>query len=151
MIDTQFILALAVLIVIGLICGYTAKTYKNRSHKTWFFLGLFFGLLALIVLLALPKKELKEVTTPSFAKTPLKTNDYIATETPPKTKALPMISLSWYYLTTEQEQQGPMSFKKLKNAFLDEKINESNYVWNESLEDWKTLTELPEYLDILKE
>lgn len=152
--DSNFLLALLVLVFIGMLCGYSAKVYKNRNYKTWFFLGFFFGLLALIVLLALPKKQLKEALQPVCDKNSL--NKALSTREDEKislnpSSALPMILKTWYYLSSDEKQIGPISFQKLKNALLTDEIHDRSYVWNESLDNWVRLSDLPEYLEILKE
>jgi hypothetical protein len=152
-IDKSFILGLCILFVIGMICGHVAKTYKNRHYKLWFVLGMLFGILSLIALAIMPKKKkLKEATV-----SPLKTSQAskprlskIEEKTLTHSNPLPMITNQWYYLNDENEQMGPISFQRLKDAYIQEEVKSSSYVWNEALKDWKTLNELPDYLDILK-
>lgn len=43
-----------------------------------------------------------------------------------------------------------MSFYALKSAWNSDEIDATAYVWNENMEDWKTLEELPETLEIIK-
>lgn len=152
-IDKSFILGLCILFVIGMICGHVAKTYKNRDYKLWFVLGMLFGILSLIALAIMPKKKRLKEATASPLKAPqtskLRPSKVEAKDLMPSTP-LPMITNQWYYLSDENEQIGPISFQRLKDAYIQEKVKNSNYVWNEALKDWKTLNELPDYLDILK-
>ena len=56
-IDMEFlILFLVYALIFGSICAYLAGE-KGRSGGSWFFLGLVFGILALLVLIALPSEQ----------------------------------------------------------------------------------------------
>lgn len=46
------LLGLIQMAIIGVACGYIAKT-KGRSEKVWFVLGLIFGIFALTIILIL--------------------------------------------------------------------------------------------------
>ncbi len=52
--------------ILGVLCAYLAGE-KGRSGGSWFFLGLIFGILALLVLIGLPSEDRSstEVSRPS--------------------------------------------------------------------------------------
>lgn len=128
------------------------KNKKNRSFLAGMLLGFFLGFMGLVIAYLLPKKEIKEAPAegPSL--------DTVSIETTPPSPlvtydepALPMITNLWYFLTEENKQIGPMSFQKLKSSYWGKTLLDSNYVWNEGLENWTKLSDLPDYLDIIKD
>ena len=151
--DSSVLLGGAILLVMGMICGHTAKTYKNRDYRLWFVLGMLFGLISLIILYIMPaKKKLTEAVQANSTST--KANPSVTNAEALKIanmNPLPMITNQWYYLDSDNTQVGPLSFQRLKDSYLDGTLSDTNYVWNEDLSEWKKLSELPEYLDILKE
>ena len=50
------IIGLVIAIIIGIICASIASS-KKRSGVGWFFGGLFLGLIGLIIIACLPKKD----------------------------------------------------------------------------------------------
>ncbi len=49
----------------------------------------------------------------------------------------------WYYMANG-DTQGPVDFEKLKELYRDRVITLSSFVWNPDMEDWKTLSAVPE-------
>lgn len=62
---------------------------------------------------------------------------------PPSLEAKPALSY-WYYLDGDN-QVGPMSLEALKKAFIEDKVQDSTYVWSEELPDWQPLDQLNIY------
>ena len=124
----QTLLTLAIGAVFGAACSYYAKQ-RGRDATTWFFIGLFFGLIALILLFILPnKKAAEEAPAPIVEILTPKIN------TP---------TLFWYYLDAGNNQFGPMSFDALQAAAKDNKVTDQTYVWNEKMDNWKIFGEIP--------
>ncbi len=120
-------------VLIGCFCSYTAKQ-KGRDHLIWFFLGLFFGIFGLIVLLILP----------SVKKEPL-------IETPTPAPVNTVKDKMWFYLDSDRNQFGPVTFEALAQAWKEDYINESSFVWTDGMENWvkiKDHAELSSALDI---
>jgi Na+/melibiose symporter-like transporter len=115
--------------LMGLINAYFAKR-SGRNPYLWFSMGVFFGVLSLAALFFLNFKVKK-----------------------PPQKILPKPiedSKLWYYLLNN-EQLGPVSLNKISSLLQEGKITDSTYVWNETLEKWKSLKETIEYTLFLKE
>lgn len=112
--------------LIGLISAYVAKK-KGRNPYLWFSLGVFFGVLALIVMYLISSKSSKKSLIQK-----------------PAIPAPILDSKLWYYLN-QDEQVGPISLNKLSNLLKEGKINLNTYVWNEELDAWKFLNETKEY------
>ncbi|QVL58165.1 MAG: DUF4339 domain-containing protein [Simkaniaceae bacterium] len=113
----------------------------------WFALGAILGLLAVIALYILPQKV---AVAPAGIVPENKVREEEISYTPPEDVATRPPEALWYYLDKENNQYGPMSFYALKSAWNSDEIDATAYVWNENMEDWKTLEELPETLEIIK-
>ena len=116
----------------------------------WFALGAILGLVAVIALYILPSKLAKVAVVPSgiFPEKQKQsdTSSYIPAE---EVATLPPQAL-WYYLDKENNQYGPMSFNILKDAWDSGKVTPSTYLWNETMEEWKTLKNLPETMETIQ-
>jgi hypothetical protein len=134
-------------LLIGALTAYVAHNKRGRRPIPWFFLGFFFGLLALLTVFFLPKKEpLQQLLLKGNINHPLPLiTPVIETETHPMTKEL------WYFLDENRSQIGPLSFHGLKNKYIEGKVLPSSYVWNAQMDDWKRLEALSEYLSIIEE
>jgi hypothetical protein len=49
----------------------------------------------------------------------------------------------WYYMANG-DTQGPVDFEKLKQLYRNRVITLSSFVWNPGMDDWKTLSSVPE-------
>lgn len=110
-------------ILFGLICAHYAKQ-RGRNPRNWFFVGLLLGVFGLILVFLLPKKTVDKPFVTALIE-PI----------PEKLQKL------WYYLDTENQQFGPMSFIALKRAKEEGKIGAQSYVWNEEMENWEKYAE----------
>jgi hypothetical protein len=109
---------------------------RGRNPAIWFFLGVVLGVIALIVLYFLPQKKTLATagaTPMQKAAIPISSNEEISEKPPEKL---------WYYLDSEKAQFGPMSFYALQEAWDDDKITASTYIWNEDMENWVRLENL---------
>ena len=116
----------------GNVCSRLAK-YKQRNPKHWFWMGILFGFLAVIVLACLPrsKKIIPASAPPALPKIPaLKAIDVLHS------------NRIWYYLDKEKQQFGPMSLDLLSLNWREGKVQETTYVWNETFDQWKALKEV---------
>lgn len=115
---------------LGYACGQLAQK-KGRNPNHWFFIGALFGLFALLTLALLPppknRRGSKQAPAPQ-EKNPLLT----AIDTSNENKL-------WYYLDAQQTQFGPMSLQGLTREWQEGKVNAATFVWNETLDQWKSL------------
>ncbi len=119
-------------VLIGYITSRQAVR-RGRNPAFWFFIGMIFGVFGLLTLLLLPgpmskHESQKTIATPAPSQ-PLTPPDEIQGKI-------------WYYLDNEHQQQGPMSFDKLKDNWQKQAISEHTLIWNESLDEWKTIKEI---------
>jgi len=116
----------------GFFCFRIAKT-KNRNPFFWFNMGVFFGLIGLIIIFFL---KTKKIITPQKIFFPTE----IITDTN-----------FWYYIDETKKQIGPMSLKALFDKYKFGNISETTYVWNDTLKDWKELKEISFFSKYLKD
>lgn len=144
-------LSIFFLLIIGAVCSYNAKL-RGRNPTAWFAIGLFLGAIGLLLLYLLPPKQ--EPLSSMAASSPGKP---VPDATPQAQPSLaPEVPTGvpqklWYYLDDENERFGPMSFERLKQAWIEDQVTRDTYLWNEDMEDWKTVKDLPDLLDQLGE
>ena len=107
-------------------CSHLAKK-RGRNPINWFIAGLFFGILAPIVLFLLPPPK-KQAALPQ--------QDPLVPQSPLTILQPDHIGKLWYFIDEEKQQLGPMSFDALGKAWQDGKVREKTYVWNEAMENW---------------
>ena len=134
----SFLFNLVLALINALVCFTCAHYAKKRGRNPtyWFIGGAFLGLIALIILLLLPKKAIAVVPVATAEAAPPMPS--LRLQTLFETQA----SKLWYYLDAERQQNGPMSFEALTRAWNDGKLLKSSFVWNEELENWKRLDEI---------
>jgi hypothetical protein len=129
----QALFSILLSLILGWGCSHLAK-HRNRSPGRWFVAGLFFGILALIILFILPIRRRNEV---------------FDSEKSPSQKVPKLTALSqshqeklWYFLDEKKTQIGPMSFDALSKAWKEGKVQEHTYVWNEAMDNWQQFQEV---------
>ena len=138
-------------LILGALCSYFSRG-RGRDPLGWFAIGFFFGIFGLIALFIIPPKVQRlEVN----ASQPLEGSggapeiDPVQPkrELPPPSEELTL----WYLIDEEGDQQGPMSFDALSRSFHERKVLPSTFVWNEDMEEWKKISDLPQTLQALRE
>ena len=124
--------------LIGAAAAYIAHFKKQRNPILWFFIGFFFGLLGLISLFFLNKKS--QINGP--VKQPPAFEPTILIKS--------SLSLPWYYVNNNHEQEGPVSAQRLANLIEKKQLNLDSLVWNEEFVEWKQIKEVPEYIQIIE-
>lgn len=120
-------------LIISFLFGIISATiaYKNkRNFYFWFLIGFLFCLLGVAILKFFINKDKKKskINPEQVRYNPLLT---------------PEADKIWYYLDKDEKHSEPMSVVALHQAFLKRKINFSTYVWNEEMENWKKIKDLP--------
>ena len=141
----------------GVITAYLAQK-KERNPVLWFFLGVFLGILGVIILLFLPKK--KRETTAKTAPASIQASTYHPLSMPeelpfesqsPKTRLSQNPKIHWYFIDQNQSSQGPVNFDAIKAAYKKGVINAGTMIWNEEIEQWTLLKTFCNYDIILEE
>ena len=105
--------------------GYRLAEKKGYKPKLWCILAVVFGLIAIVILSLLKRKNIPSQQP---------------TVTISEPKLLEDIVLhNWYFLNSKNESLGPISFTELKEKFQNGEIKLDSFVWNETYEDWKKI------------
>ncbi|MCH9620916.1 MAG: hypothetical protein S4CHLAM20_03250 [Chlamydiia bacterium] len=139
------LLVLIVSTLITILCYSIAKK-KKRNEFLWAFLGFFFGVFSLLVILFLPakkgsKQRVKE--TPA----PITSMENESAEALPddgtfEMPRAPRISgskvLNWYYIdsTNDNNIQGPLPIDEFRKEIHAKHLDDSLYIWCEEFEEW---------------
>ena len=117
------------------LCAYQARK-RSRHAGFWFLIGFCFGFCGLLVLyLVDPIKNF--LMRRGFLKPKPVAQESV--------QPLPSTHLLWHYLDSNRKAQGPVSFQALTSMWQSGQILDQTYVWNEELEDWKQIRELPSF------
>ncbi len=116
----------------GCLASYFAKR-RGRNPTTWFFIGLFLGILGVLLAAFLPKRVV------------IRKRRRVAPPPPQQSDAWLKM---WYYLDSSHQQVGPLEFPVLIELRKQEQVSEKSLVWGEGMKEWKPLKELP---DLTKE
>ncbi len=140
----------------GLVCARVARS-RGRSIGVWFVLGVLFSFIALLALWILPSKAKtgdqslsthKPSDTPhaaAVAITASGNSDTLSIRNVSSTKSSSNASSTyWHYINSKKETLGPLSFSSLQEKWHAGEISIATYVWNESMESWKKIEDLPE-------
>lgn len=113
--------------------SYFAKK-RGRDPFAWFLIGMFLGILGLLLLFLLP---------PLVEQTPVVEEK--VEEIAPEEEGVPDRLKAWYYLDQDRNQIGPLSYNELKKA----NIQADTLLWTEGMPEWKTVAELPRMKEAL--
>lgn len=116
-------------IFFGFLTSYLGKK-KGRHAGLWFVIGLFLGIIGVLIAFLLPKPKVKEKPIV-------------------KVEVIEPKVAEWYYLNAQNEQSGPHS--DLKPFWRNKTIDENTLVWTEGMHSWKALKQLPNLFRDLSE
>lgn len=133
-------------IFFGFLCAYLAPK-KGRNPKNWFIIGLFMGLLGVLLLLLLPSTDRKrEEFIQKQRGAPAQQPQPI----PLSARLNEITAKIWYYLDAAHKQQGPVDFPFLSRQWNQKMFSNNTYVWADGMEQWKKIGELPELQNELR-
>lgn len=118
-------------LVLGILSIFFAKKRGYRNPYLYFFVGFLFGLFGIAFLMF--GKSQKNVETSLVQEKPLRIFDILESKFGHKL---------WYYLDESMQQNGPVSASLLEEKLLTGQISSTTYVWNEELDEWKSLDTL---------
>lgn len=129
------------ILLIGAITAHYAKK-RGRRPTVWFAIGTLFGLLGLLLLFLMPsyaEKETPEASnlqplSPAPVQAPF-SQDHLQKE--------------WYYMDENHQQQGPIAFGALKQAWEHKQLIPDTFVWCEGMPDWRQIKDVPNFSDAL--
>ncbi len=136
-------------ITMGFTTAYIAKQ-RNRNTTGWFFIGLFFSLFGLLLLLILPSKaiqpsEKEDVKVPNI-KAAHNEAAALSDDSMYREPIMPRISrdptIDWYYVDSKSKISGPLKLSHLRKALIEGNHDSSTYIWCEEFLDWIQISEL---------
>lgn len=129
------IISIVSMVFFGSITAYVAKK-RGRDPLIWCLVGIVFPL-GLFLLLLLPKGEYSTVKNHEeiIALTGCSDLNYPCKE--------------WFYLDVKYQQQGPVMFDYLRKCWKEEKLVPQSFVWSDGMQQWKRISELPDFEDAL--
>ncbi|CRX38070.1 DUF4339 domain-containing protein [Estrella lausannensis] len=116
-------------------CASIMAKKRGKDPAKWFFLGILFGVFALLWLLFTGRTS-ESVTDRKANVAP------VQPEEEPEVNGL--TAGEWYMLDEEHKPQGPLSFRELQRRAGTGTLHGKSYVWNEALPDWKRVEDLIE-------
>lgn len=137
------ILTLFFWLLVGFSTAYFAYQ-RGRNPYAWFMIGVFFGLLGLLFVFLLP------VVNANEAELNERGNDSQEVLTLlPSRETHDFLVKDWFYLDSQNKQEGPISFAILNKILEEGKIQKSTFVWCEGMGDWKRIEDFSELKDLL--
>lgn len=154
---SSMILTIILWILTGLATGYLAYR-RGRDPYIWFALGIFFGILAILVLVLLPptKMEEEEMAANERAEEITEGRERQLKEQEKQENAPDLLPQSvetkeWFYLDKAKQQQGPISFYSLNALWENGEVDPRSYVWTEGMPEWKKIQDLPDLSRVLEQ
>lgn len=108
---------------------------RGRDPAAWFVWGVLFGIFTFILLWFLPPAGKKEEESTST--TPIVV---IAPVVPVKAAA---DGQQWYLVDRKLQQQGPLPFESLKEAWQRGDLTQQALVWTCGMQQWQKIEQLP--------
>lgn len=121
----------------GVVCSYFAYQ-RGRDPYFWFAIGLFFGLLGLLVLVFLPAVDSEEESNKEVSDKSVSTTLSAIPFTPKND----YIIKDWFYIDQSGQQHGPISFDALKTEWREGKLNLQSFIWTDTMPNWKRVEEV---------
>ena len=144
--------ALFVLLIAG-ITAYYART-KGRNPVLWFFITIFLGILApiLIFFLSLVNNDKKEDYPTMTRSNPDPALEHLAIPPMPalEAKVEEDENKLWYYLDENHEQIGPVSVIALKELWNRGQLELRSYVWTTGMPKWERVDDMPDLKNLLR-
>lgn len=146
--ETFFFSTFILLLAIAAYTAYCAKQ-KGRSPYIWFIAGIFIGILAPLILLALPNVPPEKECLPGEPTMSVSNPDPSLSAlvgvppAPPGVQPQEEEDHLWFYLTSAHQQIGPVSIFALRDLWNTGRIEPITYVWCEGMEQWARVDELP--------
>ena len=152
--NKEILLNLAIAILMGSITAYLAKG-RGRSPYIWFLVGMFLGLIGLLILFLIPATKFQapggggadqgSSADQNSSSMTIETDVQEVKPHPPMEIAYisPLLANDgWFYLDKEKKQQGPNTLKELEDRYTKEAISENSYVWCEGMSEWKRIRDI---------
>lgn len=142
--------------LMGVATAYLAYQ-RGRDPYIWFALGIFFGILAMLLLVVLPRVKAEEEIEVDrkneeiMERREKQVEEQEKLENAPDLQPQSIETKEWFYLDKAHQQQGPFSFYVLNESWENGDINAHSFAWSEGMPEWKKIQDIPELYHILQQ
>lgn len=133
----------------GIACAFVARM-RGRGPFLWFLVGIFLNFFGLITLLSLPDLKGEEQKYVLLAKENKRLHEMLKNLqrgmgiSEKIQKDFDFFSGSCWYFIEGSKKAGPVGYCKFKRLWLEGRITPDTLIWNETMDDWKTIREVLE-------
>ncbi len=131
-------------VVLGCLAAVSARS-RGRSPLAWFLIGVILGWYGLLLLLVLPPVSLPQ-QLPSEAQRTVPSDEDSVSE---KSQLFSPTG-EWFFLDRAKTVCGPFSPQMLKDKWKEGTLFSETWVWNESIVDWKKISQIQPLLTWLQ-
>ncbi len=136
---------------IGCLTAYFARK-RGRQPAIWFFVGFLLGIIGLLLLFVFPNKKLVQQAPQYRAneghhmspmpELSVQQEDII--EVSEDGFSMEYIQEEWFYLNTDREQEGPLTFCRLRELWGAGTLKPNSYLWIPTWKEWHRIEEYPD-------
>lgn len=151
----SMVLTMILWMLMGVATAYLAYQ-RGRDPYIWFAIGIFFGLLAMLVLVLLPPVKSEEELEADqrneeiIERREKQVEEQERLENAPDMQPQSVETQEWFCFDKAGQQQGPLSFYSLNEMWENGEINSKSYVWTEGMADWKHISNTPDLHQVLE-
>jgi hypothetical protein len=131
----EFFVVIISWLLFGGVASYFASQ-RGRDPLAWFVIGMLLGILGILLLFLLPPIE--AANAEKEEPMPVK-----------ETAATPARLVEWYYLDSNRNTVGPLSFSLLTKASFDGLVKADTLVWSQGMAEWKRVDQVQELKTLL--
>lgn len=135
----QMFFSFIIWLLIGAATSYFANQ-RGRDPFIWFMIGMFLGLLGLLLVFLMPSLESREQDSEDLEEHIIES----AQDSELLSNVQEYLLKDWFYLDAMRQQQGPVGFEALKTVWGEGNLSEESYVWCEGMDQWKKVEEIPD-------
>lgn len=149
--EINYLFSLLMGVILGLLAAHLAMR-KGREPMIWFLVGLLTGLVGIALLYFLTPmgfgggKEEEKAKAEDAEKKELLPAPSVGGQQSGSEEQGPAAledSEQWFYLDGEHQQQGPFNLGELREAWRQQRLQPTSYVWCPHLSGWMTVESLP--------
>lgn len=149
------ILTMILWVLMGTATAYLANQ-RGRDPYIWFAIGMFLGILAMLLVVILPPAKSEEESEADqrnkeiIERRERQVEEQEKIESAPDLEPQSIETKEWFYLDKERKQQGPFSFYVINELWEGGTLNTHTLVWTEGMPEWKKIQEIPDLNEILE-
>ena len=146
--EIDFRILICLWVLMGTLTAWLASK-KGRRPRVWFFIGVFFGLLALAILVFMPK--IVDAGDVDIKENPQENSKENSLPLEPEICDPQLSSKEWHYIDGDHQKCDPVNFKSLKKLWDEGIVTEETFLWMDDMKDWEKCKKLPGLQKLLHE